>query len=281
MDQDSQPIKLALFGSPVRHSLSPRIHALFAEQAGVEAEYTGIESSSEFLARDVQRLAEAGGRGCNITLPLKNIAFRLANRTSERASRARAANTLIFESTSRWNADNTDGIGLVRDIVNNLELELQGRRVCILGAGGAAAGILYDLLQQLPAVVTLFNRTAERAIELAASHAGLGNITHSQSSDPGATMPFDLVINATSAGHERLLPAISLNLFAPGASCYDLNYGRTHRVLRKWCEEQGLPCHDGLGMLVEQAAESFRIWTGFEPETRPVIELLRSELTSA
>ena len=281
MDQDAQLTKLALFGSPVKHSLSPRIHALFAEQSGLEVEYTGIESSEEFLPRDIQRLAEAGGRGCNITLPLKHTAFLLANRTSERARRARAANTLVFESTSRWFADNTDGIGLVRDIVNNLELDLQGQRVCVLGAGGAAAGILYDIMQQVPEVVTLFNRSAERAVELAGSHAGLGNITHSQSRDPQATQPFDLVINATSAGHDRQLPAISQDLFAPGASCYDLNYGRTHKVLRNWCDEQGLTCHDGLGMLVEQAAESFRIWTGFEPETRPVIGHFRTELAHA
>ena len=115
-------------------------------------------------------------------------------------------------------------------------------------------------------------------MELAEAHAGLGNILHAQSRDPAARLPFDLVINATSAGHERQLPPISYHLFAPGASCYDMNYGRTHRVLRTWCEEQGIACHDGLGMLVEQAAESFRIWTDFEAETAPVIELLREEL---
>jgi shikimate dehydrogenase len=278
MAQEQQLIKLALFGSPVKHSQSPRIHALFAEQAGLEIEYRAVESSGEFLSRDVQRLAETHGLGCNITLPLKHTAFQLANRTSERARRAGAANTLLFENASRWFADNTDGIGMVRDIVNNLELDLQGQRICVLGAGGAAAGILYDLLQQIPAMVTLFNRTAERAAELAESHAGLGNITHSQSSDPSATQPFNLVINATSAGHERQLPPITRSLLAPGAYCYDLNYGRTHKVLRAWCNENGVTCHDGLGMLVEQAAESFRLWTGFEPETRPVIDRIRQDM---
>ncbi len=278
MAQGSQTLKFALFGSPVRHSLSPCIHALFAEQAGLDASYTAIECSEEFLAREVQRLAdEPGGRGCNITLPLKHRAFELASGTSERARRAGAVNTLRFDSPSNWAGDNTDGVGLVCDLTENLEVELTGRRICVLGAGGAAAGILYDLLQQAPDMLTVYNRTAERARELARLHSGLGAIAHAQSHDPSATQPFDLVINATSAGHARKLPPISRNLFAPGGICYDLNYGRTSSVLRDWCTENDIAFRDGLGMLVEQAAESFRIWTGFEPETAPVIEVLRGE----
>jgi shikimate dehydrogenase len=280
MDQGTRLIRLGLFGSPVKHSLSPRIHALFARQAGLAVEYSGIESSEEALRRDIQRLAEAGGKGCNITLPLKRRAFQLADQTSERARRAGAANTLVFESVSRWYADNTDGVGLVRDILYNLDLDIVGQRICVLGAGGAAAGILFDILQQGPAAVTVSNRSPQRAVVLAEAHAGLGNVMHAQSRDPAARLPFDLVLNATSAGHERQLPMISRDLFAPGASCYDLNYGRPHQVLRDWCEAQGLACHDGLGMLVEQAAESFRIWTGFEPETAPVIARLRSDLAT-
>jgi shikimate dehydrogenase len=278
MDPESRLTRLALFGAPVRHSLSPRIHALFAGQGGLAVEYTAVESSVAHLARDIRRLVKGGGRGCNITLPLKHEAFGLATRTSERARRARAVNTLSFANPSRWEGDNTDGVGLVRDILDNLGLQLTGRRICILGAGGAAAGVLYDLLSHTPAAISIYNRTPARAMELAGQHSDLGNISHAQSHDPSAARPFDLVINATSAGHQSQLPVISPALFAPKAACYDLNYGRFHAVLRDWCREHAIPCHDGLGMLVEQAAESFRIWTGFTPDTGPVIEGLRGEL---
>jgi shikimate dehydrogenase len=275
---DGEPalIRLALFGSPVGHSLSPRIHAEFATQTGLEVEYTAIESSGDRLEQDLHSLARSGGRGCNITVPLKRRAYELASRTSERARRARAVNTLMLAESSDWEGDNTDGIGLIRDVRDNLQLTLSGRRLCIIGAGGAAAGILYALLQQAPASITLYNRTPARAAHLAGRHAGLGSLTHAQGHDPAKTGPFDLVINATAAGQRQQLPEISAAMFGAGAVCYDLNYGRAHRVLRDWCRDHGVACHDGLGMLVEQAAESFRIWTGHAPQSRPVIERLRA-----
>jgi shikimate dehydrogenase len=277
MDGEPALIRLALFGSPVGRSLSPRIHAEFAAQAHLEVEYTAVESTAERLEQDLHRLARSGGRGCNITVPLKHRAFELASRTTERARRARAVNTLMLTGGPGWKGDNTDGVGLIRDVSDNLELRLSGQRICVLGAGGAAAGILYELLRQAPASITIYNRTVDRAAHLAELHAGLGRVSHAQGHDPSSTRPFDLVINATSAGQRQRLPGVSAAMFGPGAACYDLNYGRAHRALRDWCGDHGVPCHDGLGMLVEQAAESFRIWTGHAPQTRPVLERLRQE----
>ncbi len=280
MDKKATLTRLAVFGSPVKHSLSPRIHQLFAKQAGIPVDYKCIEVSADFLSREVQKLADAGGRGCNITLPLKQRAFTLANRASERATAAQAANTLIFKTPNRWFADNTDGPGLVRDLLRNLAIEIHGQRICVIGAGGAAAGILYDLLAQKPASLTVFNRTVERATLLADRFtelsgeadrlraAGLDNMR--------SAAPFDLVINAISSGHFREGPVLSENLFGPHSSCYDLSYGSAHKALNEWCRVSGFRCHGGLGMLVEQAAESFFLWTGFRPDTAPVINTLKA-----
>ena len=280
MDKNAPLTRLAVFGSPVKHSLSPRIHQLFAKQAGIPVDYEGIEVSADYLSREVQKLADAGGRGCNITLPLKNRAFALANRASERATAAQAANTLIFKTPNRWFADNTDGPGLVRDLAKNLAIDVHGQRICVIGAGGAAAGILYDLLAQKPASLTLFNRTVERARELVDRFRVLSDeaVTLSAAGldDMRSVAPFDLVVNTASTGHFREAPVLTENLFAPHTICYDLSYGTAHEALNKWCGQRGIRCHNGLGMLVEQAAESFFLWTGFRPDTAPVINALRS-----
>jgi shikimate dehydrogenase len=270
----SKLIRLALFGSPVRHSLSPRIHGLFAQQVGIDIDYRATESSSEALPRHLRQLAQEGGRGCNITVPLKHRACELATSLSARARQAGAVNTLRFDNASDWFGDNTDGSGLVRDLRENLGLELPGRRLLLVGAGGAAAGVLFDLLQQQPAQLVLANRTTSRAAELAERFARIGRIQPASFNDMERLAPFDLLINATSAGHDARLPPIRAGLLAPGGSCYDLNYGPAHDVLAAWCSERDIPHYDGLGMLVEQAAESFRIWTGHQPDTRPVIEAL-------
>jgi shikimate dehydrogenase len=277
VDQAATLIRLAVFGSPVKHSLSPRIHQLFAAQAGIAVDYTSVEVSADFLSREVQKLADAGGAGCNITLPLKHRAFELANQVSVRAEIARAANTLVFKSTTRWSADNTDGPGLLRDLTANLEIGTRDRRICVVGAGGAAAGILYDLLQAGPASLTLFNRTPERAEQLAERFARLGQITAAGLDAMTDAGTFDLVINATSMGHFRQAPVLDSALFGTDSDCYDLSYGKAHEGIRQWCSERNIRCHDGLGMLVEQAAESFYLWTGFRPDTAPVLARLRSE----
>ncbi len=278
MDQSKKLIRLAVFGSPIKHSLSPRIHLMFAQQAGLNVEYEAIEASEEFLSREIQKLADQGGTGCNITLPLKNQAFRLANRHSERAELSESANTLSFKTTTRWRADSTDGPGLLRDLTSNLGIRLEGQRVCIIGAGGAAAGILYDLLQQQPSNLTLFNRTLEKAELLAEKFVSVGPVEARPLDEINQGVSFDLVINATSSGHHRRQPALSAQLFGAESFCYDLNYGVAHESTRNWCHSHEVRCADGLGMLIEQAADSFQIWTGFRPDTKPVHETLRTEL---
>jgi shikimate dehydrogenase len=273
-------IRLALFGSPVARSLSPRIHQAFAAQAGWPVDYRAIDCSAEELEARLAQLAARGGRGCNITLPLKRRAWELAARLSERADRAGAVNTLCLEGDGAWYGDNTDGSGLVRDLLDNLGMALSGRDIAILGAGGAAAGILYDLLLQRPARLVLANRNPGRARALADRLCEAGEVTPVAATGLAELGPFDLVINATSAGHSGEVPNLSPSLFAGGAACYDLNYGSAHVVLGEWCAARNIRCHHGLGMLVEQAAESFRIWTGFAPRTGPVIRDLAASLAS-
>lgn len=275
MDQDAPLIRLAVLGSPVKHSLSPWVHSRFAEQAGIPVDYRAIEVDEEHLSRAVQQLADDRGRGCNITLPHKEQAYRLASHASERATLAGSANTLVFESQSRWQAENTDGSGLLRDLRDNLGLALRGQALCLVGAGGAAAGIIYDLLLKEPASLTLVNRTPGRAAQLAERFSPFGEIRTGGLAELGSIGPFDLVIHASAAGHHGTGPVLADGMFAADGACYDLNYGDAHVGLASWCAARGIRCYDGLGMLAEQAAESFRLWTGFSPDTAPVIRDLR------
>jgi shikimate dehydrogenase len=190
---------------------------------------------------------------------------------------ARSANTLIFNTANRWSAESTDGPGLIRDLTSNLGIDLRDRRICVVGAGGAAAGILYDLLQQQPAAITLFNRTLERAVSLAERFAHIGRIDALGLDHIDDSSAFDLVINATSTGHFRQAPVLNPALFGKQSTCYDLSYGKAHSALRDWCRNQEIRCHDGLGMLVEQAAESFYLWTGFRPDTTAVLAHVKKD----
>lgn len=280
MAAEQRLIRLALFGSPVGLSLSPRIHRAFAAQAGLPVEYQAIDCSVGQLEKRLADFAATGGHGCNITLPLKQKACELAGRLSQRAQRAGAVNTLQLEDDGSWYGDNTDGAGLVRDLLDNRGLVLTDHDVVVLGAGGAAAGILYELLLQRPRRLVIANRSPDRAQALADRFRDAGRVTAVADNALAELAPFELVINATSAGHAGGLPAVSGRLFARGGACYDLNYGAAHAVLGRWCAERHIPCHDGLGMLVEQAAESFRIWTGFTPGTTPVIAELAATLAT-
>lgn len=266
-------IRLAVFGRPVRHSLSPRIHRAFADQAGIEARYDAIDTGPGELAGALEAFAAEGGTGCNVTLPLKGEAMNLAARCSERVARAGAANTLTLEGGG-WAAENTDGIGLVADL-RRLGLDPEGRRLALLGAGGAAAGVLGELLRAGPRAVCIFNRTADRARELARRHANLGPVT-GQGFDAPEGEGFDLVLNATSLGHDGGRPPLDASLFTTNGSLYDLNYGAAAAPLEAWARIAGMPFHDGLGMLVGQAAESFRCWTGFSAAVQPVLNELAS-----
>ncbi len=284
-------IRLAVFGSPIRQSSSPAIHGMFAEQCGLDVDYQAIEATAESFAGLLQALAAQGGRGCNVTVPLKKQAWQLAQRASLSAQRAQAANTLVFESDNDWYADNTDGRGLVQDLSGNLGQPIRASRICIIGAGGAAAGILGDLLAQEPKCITIANRTLERARELQQTFSTSLDAPAAETSEPGPTpvpvvsaislddlgiaTPFDLVINATSLGHETRHPGLPETIFLPGSLCYDLNYGAAAEPLRAFCGEMGISYEDGLGMLVEQAALSFELWTGRSPETAPVLRVLR------
>jgi shikimate dehydrogenase len=277
MDQDAALIRLAVLGRPVKHSHSPWIHAQFAGQAGLPLDYQAIEVAPNHLSRVVQQLADSGAHGCNITLPHKQQAFALASLAGDRARIAASANTLVFESASRWRAENTDGPGLLRDLLENQRLAVAGRSVCVIGAGGAAAGILYDLLLRKPASLSVLNRSAEHARALALRLSPHGKIA-AGGLDENNAQGYELLIHASAAGHHGSAPLLVESWFAQDGFCYDLNYGPAHLALAQWCADRGIACADGLGMLVEQAAESFEIWTGFQPETVPVTQALRARL---
>lgn len=270
MDQGKQLIRLALFGQPVASSLSPNIHRLFAEQLGLAIEYRAIETGPGELAGALEAFRREGGSGCNVTLPLKGEAWRLAADSSEQASHARAANTLIYQS-SRWFAHNTDGAGLMADLEHH-EIAVAGQRVLVLGAGGAAAGILSSLLEADPAQLVIVNRNKGRAHALADRFTNHLDINVRDWAGLAGGGQFDLVINATSLGHQQQAPPLAAMLFAPDAVCYDLNYHHASQPLKTLCKTFGQRYLDGLGMLIEQAVESFTIWTGQRPDSRRVME---------
>jgi shikimate dehydrogenase len=268
-------IKLAVFGQPVAHSLSPRIHGLFADQCGLEVDYRAIEATPESFPGLVAELAVSGGRGCNITVPLKRDAWKLAGRCSENAERAQAANTLVFRGVNDWYADSTDGMGLVNDLQSIPGCSLPGARLCLLGAGGAAASVLGALLRTAPASVLIANRTKDRALVLARAHSDLGKIDICRPTELGSMAPFDLIINATSLGHGGAALELSSAWLKPDGFCYDMNYGMAAEPLRHLCLQNSIRYSDGLGMLVSQAALSFKLWTDQAPDPAEVLMTLR------
>jgi shikimate dehydrogenase len=278
--QGQELIRLALFGRPVRHSLSPVIHKRFADQFGLDIDYQCIDTGIEGFSGLLERFRLAGGSGCNITLPLKQEAWRLATQTSQEVSLAQAANTLVYQPASGWFAHTTDGAGLLADMVENHGIELPGRRILVLGAGGATAGILGRLLAINPREIMLVNRNLQRARVLSERFGAFGKVSVSSWAGLSRQGVFDVVINATSLGHDNEIPPLEASSFAPGGLCYDLNYFRASLPLKAHCEETGVPYIDGLGMLVEQAAKSFSIWTGKQPVTGAVIAALRQDVNS-
>lgn len=267
-------IRLALFGQPVSHSPSPRVHRAFGAQFGIDVDYRLIEASPETFPDRLQQFRSEGGAGCNITLPLKGTACELADERSDRAELAGAANTLWWSSDGRCQAGNTDGEGLVRDIEQNLGISIQGSRVMLLGAGGAAAGSLGALLDRRPSRLVLVNRTLERARELADRHADLGEIDCLPLNEIERTGASDLVIDATSMGHGGHRIDLPPPLLDGVSLCYSLNYGPAADPMREACAAAGIRFSDGLGMLVEQAAISFAIWTDHRPDSAPVRQAL-------
>ena len=261
--------RYGVVGHPVAHSLSPVLHAHFAAAAGVDLEYRQLDAPPGEFAAAVRRFAAAGGRGLNVTLPHKAAALALADAASARARRAGAANWLAF-ADGAVRADNTDGAGLLRDLAAS-GLAPAGKRVLLLGAGGAAAGVLGDLLDAGPARLLLANRTASRARDLAARFPG----AEACGLEELGGEAFDLIIHATAAGREGAAPALPAGLRAAGAACCDLDYGADSGFLR-WARARGCAAaRDGLGMLAEQAAESFELWHGVRPDAAAAKRMLR------
>jgi shikimate dehydrogenase len=265
--------RYAVIGNPIVQSKSPLIHGSFAEAAGQAIEYTRIEGAMGGFAAAVDAFRAAGGRGMNVTAPFKIDAFAYANEWSEAARQAGAANALKFEG-DRILAQNFDGIGLVRDVVDNLRCPLAGKRVLMLGAGGATRGALLPFLAEKPALLFIANRTVEKAHALAASVAAHGKVASGGYADL-AGQSFDLVFNATSASLRTELPPVPADVFASAVLAYELAYGKGLTPFLKMAQGAGVKhLADGVGMLAEQAAEAFEWWRGVRPDTRAVIEKL-------
>jgi shikimate dehydrogenase len=263
--------KLAVFGQPVVHSLSPRLHRLFGEQLGIDVDYAAIESGIDELPERLASFRNQGGTGANLTVPLKQAGLRSCVRVDRPARQAHAVNTLRL-TPEGWEGFNTDGAGLLLDF-DRLGIDPAARRILIAGAGGAVAGILGPLLERRPTCVVVLNRTAERARRLAEKFAHRGPI-EGGGFDGGPEGEFDLLIQSTSAGHGSELPPLDRGWLADDARAYDLNYGPAHAPFKRWCRDASLDVHDGRGMLVGQAALAFEIWTGRRPSISPVIEAL-------
>lgn len=266
--------RYAVFGHPIAHSKSPEIHAQFARQSGQNLTYEAILAPLDGLTDSLARFRNAGGKGANITVPFKEQAFALCDRLTPRAELAGAANTLMFKDNAIF-GDNTDGAGLVRDLLHNHQFALIHKRILLLGAGGAARGVIGPLLESSPANLTVANRTASRAHALAAHFHQQGFPSVTGSDLEAIAEPFDLIINATAASLNGERPPVSSRIFRPTSLAYDMMYGQSLTPFLHWAQQHGATPADGLGMLVEQAAEAFYFWRGVRPLTAPVMANLR------
>ena len=277
------PDHYAVIGNPVEHSRSPFIHAQFAQATGQVLRYTRLLCPMDGFEAALRAFAASGATGCNVTVPFKFEAPRLAAHCTERATLAGAANTLRFDDANGWWADNTDGIGLLRDIERNAGITLAGLRVLLIGAGGAAAGALGPLLEAGPAEVTVANRTLARAQALVRRHRALAEahqvrLAASRLDDCG--LAFDVVINASASSLGQAAVPVSPQVLKPGALALDMMYGPAAHPFLTWAEAHGARGRDGLGMLVEQAAQAFLFWRGVLPDTAPVLAALRQQETA-
>ncbi len=270
----------AVMGNPISHSKSPSIHTLFAEQTQQSVLYTAIHVDLGGFKQAVGNFVATGGKGLNITVPFKQEAWELVSERSERAERAGAVNTIKIEN-DRLFGDNTDGVGLVNDLTINHGIELKNKNILLMGAGGAARGVLVPLLKQNPSSLFIVNRTPDRAKDLALDFSNAGEV-QGGGYDAIAELKFDVVINATAASLQGELPPLPDTLLNDNASCYDMMYSAKPTPFMVWATEHNAEkVLDGLGMLVEQAAESFYIWRDVKPETKPVIDQLREELKNS
>ena len=270
--------RYGVFGNPIGHSKSPQIHRMFAQQTGQSLSYEALLAPlDDFPGFARQFFVE--GRGANVTVPFKEDAWRLADQLTERARLAGAVNTLQKRDDGTLLGDNTDGIGLVRDLRDNAGVALQGKRILLLGAGGAARGVLEPLLSQSPAALVIANRTLARAEQLVGEFAELGPVSASAFEQLVGT--FDVIINGTSASLAGELPPLQDSLVLSGTTfCYDMMYGASETPFCQWAAARGAVTRDGLGMLVEQAAAAFELWRGVRPESAPVLDELRRQLSA-
>ena len=266
-----------VFGNPIGHSKSPLIHRLFADQTGEDMEYATLLAPFDEFTICAQGFFKQG-QGANVTVPFKEEAFRMVDSLTPRAKRAGAVNTLSKLADGSLQGDNTDGAGLVRDLTVNAGVELAGKRILILGAGGAVRGVLEPILAHQPQSLVIANRTVEKAEQLAHEFSELGAVVASGFS--WLREPVDLIINATSASLAGEMPPIADSLIEPGRTvCYDMMYGKEPTPFCRWASDLGAAkVLDGLGMLAEQAAEAFFIWRGVRPDTAPVLDELRRQL---
>lgn len=274
------PDRYAVLGHPVAHSQSPFIHAEFARQTGEAVDYGRVECPLDGFEATLRAFAAGGARGCNVTVPFKFEAPRLAARVTPRAALAEAANVLRFDADG-WSADNSDGIGLVRDLDLHAGQPVAGRRVLLIGAGGAAAGVLGPLIEARAAAVTVVNRTSARAAALVAHHAALAAEHGCALAAAGLNAPgtgYDIVLNASASSLAGAAVPVPASVLAPGALAVDLMYGPAAEPFLAWARASGARARDGLGMLVEQAAEAFWFWRGVRPDTKPVLAALRARV---
>jgi len=264
-------------GNPVEHSRSPFIHAMFAQATGEALTYDRLLCPMDAFAATVRGFEEKGGRGCNVTVPFKFEAFRLAARPSTRAALAQAVNTLRFDRDG-WFGDNTDGAGLVRDIERNAGYPLARRRVLVVGAGGAAAGALGPLLEAAPAEIVVANRTLANAASLVDRHRALAaahGVALAARALGDAGTGYDIVVNASASSMKGEAIPVDAQVLRPGTLALDMMYGPAARTFVGWAEQHGAIARDGLGMLVEQAAEAFCVWRGVRPDTAAVLAALQ------
>ena len=273
-----KPDQYAVMGNPINHSKSPQIHTAFAQETGQNIEYSAIHVDLGGFEQAVSHFQGHGGKGLNVTVPFKLDAWKLADSLSDRARRAGAVNTLVFDKEGHILGDNTDGMGLVNDIVEHLAWPIEQRRVLILGAGGAARGVLGPILDKNPATLFIANRTASKAVELAALFDDMGKV-EAGGYEALTGKQFDLIINATAASLQGEVPPLPDDIASDDACCYDMMYGDKPTAFMDWARQHGISkISDGLGMLVGQAAESFRIWRGVTPKVAPVIDSIRRSM---
>ncbi|MCJ8169361.1 shikimate dehydrogenase [Atopomonas sediminilitoris] len=270
-----------VFGNPIGHSKSPLIHRLFAEQTRQTMNYEALLAPLDGFATFASDFFARGGRGANVTVPFKEQAFALATQLSERAERAGAVNTLCRHADGTLLGDNTDGAGLVRDLMINAQWPLKAQRILLLGAGGAVRGVLQPLLAQQPSEIVIANRTLSKAEALAQHFADLGPVLASEFA--WLQQPFDIIINGTSASLSGALPPLPAAVIRAGHTrCYDMMYSAEPTAFNQWAQDLGAAaCMDGLGMLVEQAAEAFLLWRGVRPDSAPVLAALREQLAAS